>query len=404
MRPTHPLTALFLTLVLFLTTGCSKDVDRIVANERLLRGQEGLGETERAAHDADQDTYVGVGLRNFGNTLLVGEEGAFQAETFLRVLTWSVPESLPGLIVDSVYFSIPNDTTFLRGPSQIQIELADSVGSVTPLASATYELGTLSLNLGVARFDSLRSWAASPLLAPTFILRAPAGGGVAGFQAETGAFHVQYTFLVNNVRTDPVTVSSRATIDYYLHSPLSPAPTGSETALLMGGRYETAVAVRADVPPIPAGYSLNEAAWVLHLDGIEDALEDNGFVPDKTYLDVDVFRIGASWAESSTDTLGMGVGPAVPALRLHKMDPATDTTLVIPIPLAWMRGWAADSTTNHGILVAFTRWRELRTPATGSIFVSMGANISPAIRVRSRESGQAPQLRVSWTSPPPGRI
>ena len=45
VRARHPLTALVLTLVFL--TGCSKDVDRVVANERLRRGQEIIGETNR---------------------------------------------------------------------------------------------------------------------------------------------------------------------------------------------------------------------------------------------------------------------------------------------------------------------------------------------------------------------
>lgn len=398
MRAHHPLTALLLTLALL--TGCSKDVERIVANERLRRGQDTLGTTERAVYDADRDTYVGVGQLNFGNTLLVGQEGAYVAESHLRVLLWSVPDTTA--IIDSVYFAIPNDTTFLRGDTPpFTIELADSSGgNAIPTFSATYDLGTLRIELSESVVASMREWAGSPLTSPTFVLRAPFGGGVGGFQSGTGTFHIRY-----HLPAAPTTIldaTSRAIIDSYTRTPLTPVPTGSETALPMGGRYETMVAIRAHVPAIPAGFSLNEAAWVLQLDGVEDALEDNGFVPNATFLDVDVFRIGASWAESATDTLGLNLGPAVPGLRLHKMNPATDTTLVVPIPLAWMRAWAADSTTNHGILVAFTRWRELR--GTPTIYVPVGADISSAIRVRSRESGAPAQIRVSWTSPPPGRI
>lgn len=401
MRAPHPLAPILLTLVLALLVGCSKDVERIVTNERILRGQDDLGNTDRAVHDAGRDTYVGVGTRNFGNTLLVGEEGAYAAVSYLRVLAWSVPDT--NAVIDSVYFAIPNDTTFLRSGPSFTIELADSSGGFAiPNFSASYDLGTLRIDLTESLVASMRDWAAAPLTAPTFVLRAPVGGGVAGFQAGTGMFHIRYHLPA--APSVILTASSRATIDSYTRTPLTPAPTGAETALLLGGRYETMVALRADVPAIPAGFSLNEAAWVLHLDGVEDALEDNAFVPDRTFLDIDVFRIGASWSESATDTLGMNAGAAVPALRLLNVDPATDTTLVVPIPLAWMRGWAADSTTNHGILVAFTRWRELRDTASGSIYVPTGPDISSAIRVHSRESAAPPQLRVSWTSPPPSRI
>jgi hypothetical protein len=406
VRASHPLTALLLTLVFL--TGCSKDVERVVANERLRRGQEIIGETNRASHPADRDTYVGVGVRNTGSTLLVGEEGGFVAEAFLRVGTWNLPApDLPQLVIDSVYFSIPNDPVFLRGISSMVIELDSLATPGVPLASVTYSLGTLQFNFDPSFLGTLREWAADTSRTPTLTLRAPLGGGVAGFLAGAGAFHVVYN--VGGVTATKLKASSRATDDSYVHSPLTPAPTGTETALQMGGRYETVLALRADVPSIPPGFSLNEAAWVLHLDGVEDALEDNAFKPGATYLDVDVFRIGSPWTESATDTLGIGAGPAVPALRLHKMEPATDSTLVIPVPLAWMRGWAADSTTNHGILVAFTRWRERReTLGTDNKtiieFIPVGANISSAIRVRSRETADPPQFRVSWTSPPPGRL
>ena len=401
MRPNHPRLVLLLTLAWALLAGCSKDVERIVANERLLRGQDAIGTTDRAVFDADRDTYVGVGERNFGNTLLVGADGAYQASSHLRVLAWSVPDT--SVVIESLYFAIPNDSSFIRGTSTFTIELADSSGGPGfPTSSATYGLGTLRIDLPAVVIDSMRSWAARPLTAPTFELRAPLATGVAGFQAGTGEFIVRYHLAA--APGTALTAKSRAPIDSYTRSPLTPLPTGAETALLLGGRYETMIAVRARVPAVPAGFSLNEAAWVLHLDGVEDALEDNGFVPGKTYLDVDVFRIGASWAESASDTLGLSVGPAIPAIRFQKMDPATDTTLVVPIPLAWMRGWAADTTTNNGILIAFTRWREAKETPKGTVFVPIGPDISSAIRVRSRETPDAPQIRISWTSPPPGRI
>jgi hypothetical protein len=407
VHPFRPLLALALSFFAVLSVGCSKDVERIVANERLLRGQGDIGSTDRAVYAANRDTYVGVGQRNFGNTLLVGQEGSYQAESFVRVLVWGVPAD-PNAIIDSVYFTIPNDSTFLRGVSTFTIELADSSGgNAIPTASTSYDLGALHIDLPQPEtvVDSMRSWEARRILGgttPTFVIRAPFGGGVAGFQAGNGAFTIRYHLA--SAPTVLLTVTSRAIVDFYTRTPLTPLPTGTDVALLMGGRYETMIAIRATIPTIPAGYSLNEATWLLRLDGIEDALEDNAFIPDKTYLDVDVFRIGSSWSESATDTLGMMAGVAIPALRLHKVDPATDSTLVFPIPLAWIRGWTADSTTNHGILVAFTRWREFRTVGSGSVFVSVGADISPAIRVRSRETAEPPQLRISWTSPPPSRI
>ena len=404
MRAPHPLGILLLALILSFLVGCSKDVDRIVANERLLRGQEDIGATDRAVFDADRDTYVGVGQQNFGEMLLVGEEGTYQVESFLRVPNWTVPPT--DAVFDSIYFAIPNDPDFIRGISTFTIELADSAGlNAIPTFSMPYSLGTLRFDLTTTFVDSVRVWEARRILGwptPTFVLRAPSGGGVAGFQAGTGTFTIKYHLPATSGTM--VTAASRASIDSYTRSPLSPAPTGAESALLLGGRYESAVALRAPVPAIPPGFSLNEAAWVLRLDGVEDALEDNGFVPGKTYLDVDVHRVGAPWTESATDTLGMGLGTAIPALRLFQMDPATDTTIVVPIPLAWLRGWAADSTTNQGIVVTFTRWRELRTGTESSTYVPLSADISSAIRVRSRESGAPAQLRVSWTSPPPARF
>ena len=402
MRPIRPLLAIVLSLFAVLSTACSKDVDRIVANERLLRGQGDIGATDRAVYDADRDTYVGVGQRNFGSTLLVGSEGAYEAESYLRVLTWSVPDT--SAVIDSIYFAIPNDTTFVRGITTLTIELADSSAlSAFPTFSTTYDLGTLRIDLNTVALDSMRAWATRPLTSPTFVLRAPSAvNAVAGFQAGKGSFVVRYHLPAAPAVI--LTATSTAIIDSYTRSPLTPIPTGSETALLLGGRYETMVAVRAEVPAIPAGYSLNEAAWVIHLDGVEDALEDNGFVPGKTYLDVDVYRIGASWTESATDTLGMAASSPFPAVRFQLTDPATDTTLVVPIPLAWMRGWAADSTTNQGVLIAFNRWREQKSFGTTTVYASVGPDISPAIRVRSRETANPPQLRISWTSPPPGRI
>ena len=409
MRSFHPLGTLLLTLTLALLTGCSKDVERIVANERFLRGQENIGETLRQAEVADRDTYVQIGLRNQGSTLLVGEEDGFVAESFLRVASWSLPaDTLPGLVIDSVYFAIPRDSTFTRAGNPFRIEMSSIFGGL-PISSTTYDFGTLRLDLGAPFIETLREWAAHPLQAPTLRLSAPDGGGMGGFQAGLGAFHVRFRTAVD---TTGSTSTSRATTDYYAHSPIAPAPTGTEPTLVLGGRYETMIVLRADMPAIPPGSSLNEAAWILRLDGIGDPLEGNGFVTGKTYLDVDVFRLTRTWSESATDTTGMGAGPAIPALRFHQMEPATDSTLVIPIPLDWMRGWAADTTTNHGVLIAFPRWRnpQERTiirdnqSTVITVNVPIGANISPPIHVESRESARPPEFRVSYTSPPPGRL
>ena len=71
MRPTPLLlAALILPVTLFLS-GCSNRVERIVGNERLIRGPGGLGTTLDQGPAVDRDTYVTPGTANFGTSLLV---------------------------------------------------------------------------------------------------------------------------------------------------------------------------------------------------------------------------------------------------------------------------------------------------------------------------------------------
>jgi len=66
--------ALVLPTSIFLC-GCSSRVERIVGNERLIRGPGGLGTTVSVVSFLNRDTYVTSSAVNFGSVQLVGQSG-----------------------------------------------------------------------------------------------------------------------------------------------------------------------------------------------------------------------------------------------------------------------------------------------------------------------------------------
>src|SRR5687767_975555 len=85
VRPTriHPLHALLILAALL--AGCSERAARISGNERLIRGDDGLGTTGRRDTLVDRDTFVppaGTTIR--GTTLLVGQRNLFEARSLFR--------------------------------------------------------------------------------------------------------------------------------------------------------------------------------------------------------------------------------------------------------------------------------------------------------------------------------
>lgn len=407
--------ALILPASIFLC-GCSNKVDRLVGNERVIRGPGGLGTTVGGINFVNRDTYVTAGTVNFGPALLLGQVGLFEARPLFGVSSWSLPNAtLQGFTAIAVELVIPQRQILgIRDSISADLWLTsvawDSSGwSGPPLASklgsTTYKfIGDFRVNLGPGGYDSIKAWAAVPSRAPGFELVPTSSGTVGSFQTAGAVFRV--TYQRDGTSPTDSTIETEYTdtqipLKGYIHSPQG-AQTGAETAMAFGGAYEAALAVRGPVPPTPDGNSVNELRIVLPVTGTSPAL-NGAAMPDEAFLTVDVFRIRSPWLEGVTDATSLTFDATpVARLSLPAFHVLQDTSLAIPLPRALTREWGADSTSNEGVLIKI-RDVTVRPAPSSPLFAQTPAE-SPSFLIGSRESSRPPYIRVSTTTPPPGRF
>jgi len=394
--------------------GCSNRVERIVGNERLIRGPGGLGTTVSVVSFLNRDSYVTSNTANFGPALLVGQSGSFDALSLFKVSTWRLPvETLTGFSPIAVHFVLPQRQILgVAGTLPVELSLTTvpwdssvtwpgpSLGAA--LGSTNYDfLGALRVNLGPSGYSQIQQWAADPSLAPGFALVRTSAGNVGSFQAGSAVFRIFYQYTgTDSTETD--SIDTHVSLNAYIHSPLSPPQTGTETTMIFGGAYECALALRAPVPPITDGSSVNELRILLPVTGTGPAA-NGATMPDTALLTIDIFRIRASWTEGVTDlaTLTIDSSP-VSRLALPPFLTAQDTALSIPLPRVLTREWGADSTSNEGVLIKI---RDVTVrPSSGVYRLAQTPAESPSFLIGSRESSRPPVLRVSTTTPPPGRF
>jgi hypothetical protein len=375
--------------------GCSRRAERLVGADRLARGPGGLGTTVRVAPIADRDTYVEPGTADFTDVLIVGTDTAFTARTFLAVAAWHIPsDTLPGFSLGVVSLELPRDTTLIDVGTVNAFTAAStwdtttvawpgpglglSIGSAQDLRS---DPGAFSIPLTPAVFDSMKRWALAPTTAPGFVLDRP-GQGLLSYKPGSALFRVRYAHTVSG---NPVTDSldSHVTQDFYLHSPISPVPTGTQQALVLGGIYKAALALHFPVDSVPAGVSIDEASLVLKV------LVGGGPVGPDTLDHVEIRRIRAPWSESVTEKAPLLVDNATTASRLLRASySSADSLITIPIPGGLIREWAATSSSNEGFYVS------LVNPVNRRRIFPIG----------SRESALPPKIHISYTQLPPGRF
>lgn len=404
MRPYRLCLAAQSLLVLIVISGCSNKAATITGNERLARGPAGLGTTVIQAPAVDRDTYVTPGTAVYSGTLLVGRSSTYEAQAYFKFLSFSLPdENLPGFTPGDVLFELP-ESRLRRTPTTLQLDfgltsaaLADSgviawpgPGMGTLLGSVAFDFtGKFLLSLGPGSYAQYKQWANDPSSVPGFILRAAFTQGVAGFKGRAARFRVPYTWN-NSGTTVADTISTTVPFDLYLHPPLTPAATGADTALALGGGFESSVAIRAPVPSIPLGASVNELRLVLavvdSLPGVDGSTLKDTDDSSRVAIRLDVRQITAAWPEGVTDESGV-TKTVLPINILLSVAVGPGDSLSIPLPSSLARGWSENPATNQGV----------------SISVS-SANINPWIVLGSRESSRPPVLRVSTTTAPPGRF
>ena len=179
-------------------------------------------------------------------------------------------------------------------------------------------------------------------------------------------------------------VDTRVTQDFYLHSPLSPAPTGADTSLVWGGLYKTKLALHFLVDSIPSGVSVDEAVLVLKL-------LPSSSIPDSADVSArfEVRAITGAWSEGISELSSLPVGAAVLASgSLVPLFSSANRSFPIRLPGALMRQWASTPSTNGGLLVTlFNR-----------------SNLTKEFQVGSRESTLPAELHVTYTGLPPVRF
>lgn len=395
MRPTRlpaPILVLLLAATLTaLVSGCSERASRITGNERLLRGIQGLGTTFTSDTLVTQDTWVTPATTQIkGATLLVGTQGAFEARSLFRAVTWTLPDSATA-VVDSIRFRVEFDPKVTEnlppGGTFFQLYTAGAPWDTTNVEWPGPPLGTLvgqgsdavapfTIDLGASAIGQVRAWARDPTFAG-FVLNLDSANGVRGFLAGTG--RIEFVTHTVAAPTTFTTTTTRLATDLTIHAPAPPA-TGTESELLLGGLFQSETLLRAPVAPPPAGFSIDAATFVTHITSA-------AYPADET-VQIQAFRIGKAWIEGAVNAdsaLGLDA-TALTSLNAFRVR-ATGDSIVIPVPTLLARQWSQDSTSNHGILLRVTTSYD-----------------SPEIRLSSRESASPPVLRVSTTTPPPGRF
>jgi hypothetical protein len=395
LKPIHIL--VLAALVAAPLVGCSRKAEQLVGAGRLGRGPGGLGTTVRLIPNPDRDTYVQPGTADFDSLLLVGTSGTFEARTFLSVAAWTLPDTtLPGFTVQSVSLELRRNLTLGFDPTTVNLSLAASPWDTTTVAwpgpGAGTQLGsalddraaaTFSLPLDPGSFPSVVQWAQNPTSIPGFTLQAPPGQDLAAYIAGAARFRVRYT---HTVASAPVldSVDTPVTQDFYLHSPLTPAPTGADTSLVWGSLYKTEIALHFPVDSIPAGVSVDEATLVLKLLPATSA-------PDTADVlaRFEVRAISGVWSEGVTDRSGLVVDTAVLASgNVVPLYSSANRSLAIRLPGALMRAWASNPSTNGGLLVRLVN----------------RANLTKTFQIGSRESSRPVELHVTYTGLPPVRF
>jgi hypothetical protein len=376
--------------------GCSRKAETLVGAGRVIRGPGGLGTTVQLVSVADRDTYVEPATADFDSLLLVGQSGAFQARTYLAVKSWNLPDTtLAGLVIQTISLELPRNLTLGLDTIQINLSLTATAWDTTTVAwpgpATGAQLGSardprttqvFSLPLTSLTFTQIKQWALAPASVPGFVLDSPSLTLLAAYIAGGVKFRISYTHTATGSVLQ--SVDTPVTQDFYLRPPLTPAPTGADTALVLGGLYKTSLAIHVPVDSIPKPVSVDEAMLVLRLvpgSAIPDPADVAGVLQ--------VRPIANTWTDAVTQQTALTVAPASFASgRLATLYSSSDRTFSIRLPGSLMRAWASSPSTNQGLLITLVNRQ----------------NLTKHFEVGSLESSRPTELHVSFTELPPGRF
>src|SRR5690242_4079874 len=277
MRLRPLIAVLVVGLTATVLVGCSRKAERLVGADRLIRGPGGLGATTRVIEIPDRDTYVENGTAVFDSMLLVGQTGGFEARTFLLIGAVNLPDTtLPGFVPQTLSLEFQRNLTLGFDPTTVsafQTTVWDTTavtwagppaGVLLGSASDDRVLTGFSLPLNNTPFAQVVQWKVNPVVTPPRIELQTGGQPLAAYVAGTVKLRIRYSHTVSGAAVLD-SIDSPVTQDFYLHSPLSPAPSGADSALVWGGLYQTEIAMHFPLDSIPSSVSVNEATLVLRL-------------------------------------------------------------------------------------------------------------------------------------------
>jgi len=397
MRPAPPLLPIILLAAVLAGSGCSNEQDKIFSNRRLLRGEGGLGTTTSLILTPDRDTYVGTEKSILDSPVLVGTDGSLLAEAFFTSSIWLLPPAtVPQDSIVAIEVQIGVDPLSDTPTASMIVAMSENAGpfdssktwgdplggqpGLTLAQSDAHLSAPLRFALPPAKYPDIQRWAARPDSFQGLAFIGISGNELSVLDANAAFMRITYL----NRATPSDTALTRITPlkrHYGRRSPISPAPTGSDTTLVLGGNYDAALLLHFPPLLVPDGSTVNEATLRLRL--------DPSTKPFNTGDEVEIVALGvkSDWAESVTLRDALTYDLTTLGIRSKVTVAASDSVVTLAFPPRIIREWSGSSASNNGILI------QIRKPYYAF-----------PINVRSRESSLPVELRVSYTSPPPARF
>jgi hypothetical protein len=398
MRPAPPLLAFVLAAAVLAGSGCSNQQDRVFSNRRLLRGDGGLGTTTTLTLTPDRDTYAGTEVSIKNAPLLVGTDGPLQAYSFFTSSIWLLPpatlpqDSIVGIevvvgvdslsdrpILSSLVAMSENGGTY--DSSKVWGDPAGGQPGLSIAQADVNDPGPLKFVLPPSKYPDIQRWAARPDSFQGLAFVGISGNALLLLDANAAFMRVIYLNRTTVAHDHPDTTNTPLRRHYAIRSPISPAATGADSALVLGGNYDAALLVRFPPLSVPEGATVNEATIRLRLDPATQSFATGDAV------EIVALGIKSDWAESITDRDALTLDLTTLGIRSKVTVSPGDSVVTVALPPRIIREWSASTATNNGVLI------QLRNPY-----------YTPPILVRSRESSLPIELRVSYTGPPPPRF
>jgi len=394
LRPVLPvfLAALLATAL----TGCARKAENLVGADRLIRGPGGLGTTFRVTGPPDRDTFLENGTTVTDSLLIVGTSGTFQARSLLYFSKVNLPDTTKqDFTPQSISLEFTRNLTI--GPDSTTVDVfqttvwdsatvawpGPAAGALLGSAGDARTLASYSLPLGNATFPLAVQWAKG-VVSPRFLIQAQGGQPLAAYVAPAVRLRI-ISSHTGSTGTVQDTVYSPVTRALYVHAPLSPSPTGADSILVWGGLFETEIAVHFPADSIPSNVSVDEATLILNL-APGSAIPAAADAP--SHLEIRASR--GSWSEGVTERSSL---PALDVNAAARADfrlsySSVGNRFAIRLPGFLVREWIQSPSTNGGVVVTLVN----------------RSNLGARFLIRSRESSEPPELHVSYTELPPGRL